>query len=29
VMNADGSDPVNVSNHPGNEFLPSWQSQVS
>jgi Tol biopolymer transport system component len=29
VMNADGSDQVNVSNHPQSDFLPSWQPQVS
>ena len=28
-MNADGSDHVNVSNHPANDFLPSWQPEVS
>jgi Tol biopolymer transport system component len=24
IMNADGSNPVNITNHPGNDFSPNW-----
>jgi len=28
-MKADGSEHVNLTNHPANDFLPSWQPGAS